>query len=76
MEKDDYKNKIGNVFALPEILFGKNYLKISNKNHNFEISFNALDALNDWKNENLPSFKACNQSINHYKLNLVTFRLT
>ncbi|KAJ7562544.1 hypothetical protein O6H91_03G073800 [Diphasiastrum complanatum] len=39
---------------LPEMLFGNNFLELAHLATGIKIKFNALEALHDWKQENLP----------------------
>ncbi|GMH36067.1 hypothetical protein BSKO_03935 [Bryopsis sp. KO-2023] len=52
-EIESYKSMLGGVLNIPEIVFGNSYLRLVHERSGTCFSFNALDALKAWKEENL-----------------------
>jgi type 2A phosphatase activator TIP41 len=54
---DQYSEQLGGVLTLPEICFGNSSLQLRHDASGVVLSFNALDALKQWKADDLPPLK-------------------
>lgn len=54
---DQYSEQLGGVLTLPEILFGNSSLQLRHEASGVVLSFTALDALKQWKADNLAPLK-------------------
>lgn len=54
---EEYSDKLGGVLTLPEILFGNSSLQLRHNASGVTLNFTALEALQQWKQDNLPPLK-------------------
>jgi type 2A phosphatase activator TIP41 len=54
---DQYSEQLGGVLTIPEICFGNSSLQLRHDASGVVLSFNALDALKQWKADDLPPLK-------------------
>jgi type 2A phosphatase activator TIP41 len=54
---DQYSEQLGGVLTLPEICFGNSSLQLRHDASGVVLSFNALDALKQWKADDVPPLK-------------------
>ncbi|KAF6266051.1 TIP41-like family-domain-containing protein [Scenedesmus sp. NREL 46B-D3] len=54
---DQYSEQLGGVLTLPEICFGNSSLQLRHDASGVVLSFSALDALKQWKADDLPPLK-------------------